>query len=126
MRTGFRILQLAIALQAVAAPLHAVAGQDKPAFSARTPIEQLAANPAAKAVLERELPGFTTHPQYDQFKAMSLETLEAMFPDAMPHERVKAIDAALRAIPAPAKSPPASGTTPSPSPSPAPAPIDPR
>ena len=120
MRTGFRILQLAIALQAMAAPLHAAAGQDTPAFSARPPIAQLAATPAAKAVLERELPGFTAHPQYDQFKAMSLETLEAMFPDAVPHARVKAIDAALRAIPGPAKAPPA------PAMAPAPLPVDPR
>lgn len=108
MRIGFRFLQLAIALQAVA-PLHAVA-EDKPAFSTKTPIERIAANPDAKAVLERELPGFTAHPQYDQFKAMSLEALEAMFPDAVPHERVKAIDAALRTIPAPGAAPAAAPT----------------
>lgn len=104
MRIGFHILQLAAVMQA-AAPLHAAAGQDKPAFSTKTPIEQIAANPDAKAVLERELPGFATHPQYDQFKAMSLEALEAMFPDAVPHERVKAVDTALRAISAPQQMP---------------------
>lgn len=102
MRMGFCILQLVVALQAVT-PLHAAPDKDKPAFSIKTPIEQIAANPEAKTVLERELPGFTTHPQYDQFKSMSLEALEAMFPDAVPHERVKAVDTALRAIPAPAQ-----------------------
>ncbi|MET4898393.1 hypothetical protein RN629_14750 [Sphingomonadaceae bacterium jetA1] len=117
MRMGFRILQLAVALQAVVAPLHAAPDKEKPAFSIKTPIERIAANPQARAVLERELPGFTTHPQYDQFKAMSLETLEAMFPDAVPHERVKAVDTALRAIPLPGPSTPdamAATATPSP------------
>jgi hypothetical protein len=96
---GLGILQLVVVLQAIT-PLHAAPDKDKPAFSIKTSIERIAANPEAKAVLERELPGFTTHPQYDQFKSMSLETLEAMFPDAVPHEQVKAVDAALRAIPA--------------------------
>ena len=128
MRMGFRILQLAVALQVVAAPLHAAPDKNKLAFSIKTPIEQIAANPAAKAVLDRELPGFTTHPQYDQFKAMSLEALEAIFPDAVPHERVKEVDAALRAIPAAAK--PSQDTAPGaapPSPgNPSPLPTDPQ
>jgi hypothetical protein len=113
MRMGYRFSLLAAALLA-SASLHAA--DDKPAFSIKTPIEQIAANPDARAVLERELPGFTALPQYDQFKSMSLETLEAMFPDAIPHERIKAIDAALRAIPAPGKAPkdtaPAAAPTP--------------
>lgn len=117
----------------------AYAGGDKSAFSIKTPIEKIAANPAAKAVIEHELPGFMTHPLYEQFKTMSLEALEAMFPDAVPHERVEAVDAALKAIPADAAtqsapasaaaadpaittSPaPASTPTPTPAPSPAPA-----
>lgn len=103
MRMGFRFLQLAVVLQA-ATPISATAaGQDRPAFSIQTPIERLVADPRARAVLDRELPGFTSHPQYDQVKSMSLAALEAMFPSVIPHARVKAIDAALRAIPAPAK-----------------------
>jgi hypothetical protein len=118
MRMGFRIVQLALALQVVT-PLQAATGKNKPAFSIKTPIEQIAANPAARAVLERELPGFTSHPQYDQFKAMSLEALEAMFPDAVPHDRVKAVDAALRAIPATGQAPNDTATA-------APSPADPQ
>jgi hypothetical protein len=100
----FRFLLLAVALQ-TAAPLYAADDKDKPVFSIKTPIERIAASPEARAVLERELPGFTTHPQYEQFKTMSLDALAAMFPDAVPHERVKVVDAALRAIPAPDKAP---------------------
>lgn len=96
---GFRLLLLAVAVQA-AVPATAAPGKEKPPFSLKTPIERIAADPAARAILERELPGFTAHPQYEQFKAMSLDTLMAMFPNAVPQERAKAVDAALRAIPA--------------------------
>lgn len=101
---GFRLLLLAVAVQA-AVPVHAAADKAKPPFSLKTPIEKIAADPAARAVLERELPGFTTHPQYEQFKSMSLDALMAMFPNAVPVERAKAVDAALRAIPAPGRAP---------------------
>lgn len=104
MNMGSRFLLLAVALLA-AAPLYAMPDKDKPAFSLKTPIERIAADPEARAVLERELPGFTAHPQYEQFKAMSLDALMAMFPNAVPLERAKAVDAALRAIPAPGKAP---------------------
>ena len=76
------------------------AKDDKPAFSIKTPIEEIAANPAARAVIDAELPGFTTHPMYEQFKTMSLDALDAMFPGAVPRERIDAVDKALRAIPA--------------------------
>lgn len=99
---GFRLLLLAVAVQA-AVPANAAPDKEKPPFSLKTPIERIAADPAARAILERELPGFTTHPQYEQFKAMSLDALMAMFPNAVPRERAKAVDAALRAIPAPGK-----------------------
>ncbi|MES2056523.1 MAG: hypothetical protein V4564_11350 [Pseudomonadota bacterium] len=82
----------------IAVPAYAADG--KPAFSIKTPLEKLAANPGANAVLDRELPGFTTLPQYEQFKTMSIDALEAMFPNVIPHERIVAIDAALKALPA--------------------------
>lgn len=90
-------------LGAIAALLIATPGfakDDKPTFSIKTPIEKIAANPAAKAVIDAELPGFTTHPMYEQFKTMSLEALDAMFPGAVPRERIDAVDKSLRAIPA--------------------------
>ena len=59
------------AAQTAPAPAAAVAT----AFSIDSPIEQLVANPAAKAVLEADFPGVTTHPSYEQFKAMSLKQL---------------------------------------------------
>ena len=43
-----------------------------------TPIEAIAADPAGKAVLDRDLPGLTTHPMYEQFKTMSLNDVQPM------------------------------------------------
>lgn len=95
---------LAIVAAALLVAVPASAKGDKPAFSIKTPIEKIAANPAARAVIDAELPGFTTHPMYEQFKAMSLDALDAMFPGAVPRERIDAVDKALRAIPADAAS----------------------
>ena len=47
-----------------------------PAYSRDTPVEKLAADPAAVAVLNKDLPGLLTAPQYDMFKSMSLKQLQ--------------------------------------------------
>jgi hypothetical protein len=47
-------------------------------FTLDTPIEQIAADPAGKAVLDKDLPGLTTHQAYDQFKGMSLSQVQPM------------------------------------------------
>lgn len=56
-----------------------------------TPIEQIVANPAGKAVLDKDAPGLTNHPMYDQFKSMSLK-------DLAPMSQGKLDDAALKKI----------------------------
>lgn len=96
----FNFVHGVIASLALLAATPGLAKDDKPSFSIKTPIEKIAANPAAKAVIDAELPGFTTHPMYEQFKTMSLDALDAMFPGAVPRERIDAVDKALRAIPA--------------------------
>lgn len=45
-------------------------------FDLDTPLETIAANPAAKAVLDTDLQNITAHPMYDQFKGMSLNQLQ--------------------------------------------------
>lgn len=97
----FRHAALVMLPAAVLTMAPVMAQDPEPAYTLKTPIERIVANPEARAVLERELPGFTTLPQYDQFKTMSLEVLLAMFPNAVPQERVRAVEAALRAVPAP-------------------------
>jgi hypothetical protein len=43
-----------------------------------TSIEAICATPSGKAVLDRDLPGLTTRPEFPMFKAMTLKQLEPM------------------------------------------------
>ncbi len=45
-------------------------------YSRDTPIETLAADPAAAAVLNKDLPGLLNDPQYPVFKRMSLKAIQ--------------------------------------------------
>lgn len=47
-----------------------------PAYSRDTPVEKLASDPAAAAVLNKDLPGLLTAPQFVIFKSMSLKQLQ--------------------------------------------------
>ena len=47
-----------------------------PAYTQRTPVEVMAADPAAVAVLNRDLPGLLTDPNYPIFKSMSLKQMQ--------------------------------------------------
>lgn len=85
----------------IAAFLIAVPGSAKdaePALSIKTPIEQIAANPAGRALVEAELTGLLAHPNYEQYKAKSIEELSVML-GGSPPDRLAAMDKALRAIP---------------------------
>lgn len=70
-------------------------------YALSTPIQRLVADPAAKAVLDRELPGLTTHERYDQFKGMSLLALKPFSGGLITDERLSAVDAGLKALVAP-------------------------
>jgi hypothetical protein len=52
-------------------------------FTLDSPIETIIADPAGKAVIDKDLPGTTTHPMYDQFKTMSLNQVAPMAADKM-------------------------------------------
>ncbi|MET4682229.1 hypothetical protein [Brevundimonas faecalis] len=70
----------------------------RPAFTLDTPIQRLVADPAAKAVLDRELPGLTTHERYEQFKGISLKTLQPFSGGLISDERMRAVEAGLKAL----------------------------
>ena len=55
-------------------------------FSLDTPIETLVADARAKAVIDADLPDLIKHPQYDQFKGMSLTILAGFAPDKLTPE----------------------------------------
>jgi hypothetical protein len=47
-----------------------------PAYTLHTPVEIIAADPAAAAVLNRDLPGLLSDPSYPIFKTMSLKQMQ--------------------------------------------------
>lgn len=67
-------------------------------FNLDTPIEALVADPKAKAVLDADLPGVTTHPSYDMFKAMSLRAVQPMSNGKLTDEQLKKVETDLAAI----------------------------
>ncbi|WP_042269895.1 hypothetical protein [Paraburkholderia heleia] len=70
--------------------------QTKP-LTLDTPIEQIAANPEGKKVLEADLKNPKTgrsifdNPMYEQFKSMSLKQLQPMAPKAVTDERLEKV-----------------------------------
>jgi hypothetical protein len=87
-----------------AAPAFAQAPAPAPAPAAgalsveSTPIETLVANPAAKAVLDKDLPGLTSHEAYDQFKAMTLTQVAPMSQGAITDAALKTVQGDLDKI----------------------------
>ena len=69
-------------------------------FNLDTPIEQIVADPAAHAALTAAWGGndVTANPNYEQFKAMSLNQVAPYAPDKLTPEVMKATEAALAAV----------------------------
>ncbi len=86
---------LPLALPAVAAMQTAPAPSTAPAtaakFSVDTAIQDLYADPAAKAVMDKHMPGLTEIPQYEMIKSISLRQLQ-------PYSDGKLTDAILVAV----------------------------
>lgn len=81
------------------APAPAAAPAAASKFNLDTPIETLVADPAAKAVLDKDMGAdVTKHPAYDQFKSMSLNQVAPMSGGAVSDELLKKIGADLAAI----------------------------
>ena len=100
----FIVLAAALMLPAVAsAQTAAPAVPAAPAaatakFTLDTPIEAIVADPAGKAVIDTDLPGTTTHPMYEQFKAMSLNQVAPMAADKITPEVLAKVQADLATI----------------------------
>ena len=63
-------------------------------------IEALVADPATKALLDKHLPGIDRHPAYAQFKGMTLRQVAPFSQGHITDEKIAAIDADLKALPA--------------------------
>lgn len=67
-------------------------------FSLDTPIETLLADGKAKAVLDTDVPGLSSHPALDQFKAMSLRAVQPFSNGALTDEMLKKVETDLATI----------------------------
>jgi len=67
-------------------------------FTLDTPIATIVADPAGKAVIDKDVPGTTTHPMYEQFKTMSLNQLAPMASDKLTPEVLARVGTDLSAI----------------------------
>ena len=68
-------------------------------FSVDTPVGELCAHPAAKAVVDRDLPGLTARPEYMFFKHMTLRQLQAASRGRMTRADLARVSADLSAMP---------------------------
>ena len=67
-------------------------------FTLDTPVQEIAADPKGKAVLDKDLPTLTSHPMYESFKALSLRQLQQYAPDRMTDAVLARIAADLSAV----------------------------
>jgi hypothetical protein len=89
---------LAPAAFAQTAPAPASAPAAAAKFNLDTPIEALVADAKAKAVLDSDLPGVSTHPSYEMFKGMSLRAVQPMSNGKISEEALKKVETDLAAI----------------------------
>ena len=81
-------------------PANPTAGAPMPAYSRDTPVEKLASDPAAVAVLNKDLPGLLTAPEFAIFKGMSLKQLQQASGGDLSEVDVAKAEADLQALPA--------------------------
>ena len=67
-------------------------------FNLDTPIQDIVANPAAKAALDGAIPDVSTHESYEMFKGMSLNQLKVYAADKLTPEVLAKTEAALAAV----------------------------
>ncbi|WP_188053965.1 MULTISPECIES: hypothetical protein [unclassified Sphingosinithalassobacter] len=67
-------------------------------FTLDTPVEQIVADERAKAVLDANIPGVSTHESYDMFKSMSLRQLQPYSGGQITDEMLAKTEAEFAAI----------------------------
>jgi hypothetical protein len=90
---------IAASLLQLAIPAWAQSQALPPIYSEQTPIETLAADPAAAAILNKDLPGLLTDSQYPIFKGMSLKAIQGASNGDLSKTDVEKTVADLQALP---------------------------
>lgn len=87
-----------IATATLSAPV--LAADAKVMSTAESTIGDLLANPDAKAVVDKYMPGFSANPQIEMAKGMTFKQIQQFAPDQIKDELLAKIDADLTKIPA--------------------------
>jgi len=87
-----------IATATLSAPV--LAADAKVMSTAETTIGDLLANPDAKAIVDKYMPGFSANPQVEMAKSMTFKQIQQFAPDQIKDELLAKIDADLTKIPA--------------------------
>ena len=66
--------------------------------TSETPIGELLDNPKTRAVLDQNIPGFTSAPQIDMARAMTLKGIQPYATDTLTDEVLAKVDAAFAAL----------------------------
>jgi hypothetical protein len=102
-----RLLILATAALAIATPALAQTAASAPAAAAvkgklnttDTDLGTLLDNPAAKAIVEKHIPGMTTNDQVEMARGMTLKAIQQYASEEVTDARLAAIDADLAKLP---------------------------
>lgn len=89
------MLRIVLAVLSITAPVAAQGAT----YDADTPVEKIAADPDAAAVLNKDLPGLLTDHQFNLFKGMSLKQLQQASDGDLSQADVDKAVADLQALP---------------------------
>ena len=87
------------ALSQTAAPAAAAPAAKVKYSTSETDLGTLLDNPAAKAIIEKHIPGMTTNDQVDMARGMTLKAIQQYASDEVTDARLAAIDADLAKLP---------------------------
>ena len=101
-------IRIALAAGMLAISVPALAAEPAPAAPAAAPaakysttasdIGTLVDNPATKAVLDKNLPGFADNPQISMARSMTMRQIQSFAADVLTDEKLAKIDAELAAL----------------------------
>ena len=92
------VLALAAVPAAAQTPAPAAAEATTTYSSTSTPIGTLLDDAAAKAVLDKNVPGLTTNPQIDMARGMTLKDIQSYAAEQLTDDVLKKIDVDLAAL----------------------------
>jgi len=101
MRTFFTAIALAATLASGSTPAQSTVPAPKPAYSVTdTDIGALLDDPAARAIVDKYIPGFSAGDQVDMARSMTLSSIQQFAPDRITDEALAGIDAEFAKLPA--------------------------